>query len=120
MRYTEKYINKFGRNIKIYNSAGELVQELNCLIQPLRYKNKMYMQGTPTDIGYDHSGYCLLIAPASFDTSSMGTDGYLTEGNKQYHIDRMDEIYFGSEIFYIWAVLREKKSDSYPEYNHFR
>lgn len=120
MRYTEKYISKYGRNVKIYNAAGELVQELNCLIQPLRYKNKMYMQGTPTDIGYDYSGYCLLIAPPCFDAASMSESGYLSDGDKQYHVDRCDEIYFGSEKFYIWAVLREKKADGYPEYDHFR
>ncbi|MBR5498145.1 MAG: hypothetical protein IKV76_09230 [Clostridia bacterium] len=120
MLYTEKYINRYGRSVDVCDVRGKVVQKMNCFIQPLRYKNKMYMQDTPTDIGFDHSGYCLLIAPPWFDKTAMGEYGYIVAGNRHYHVDRCDEIYFGSDVLYVWAVLREKNDDSYPVYNHFR
>lgn len=120
MKYPEKFINRYGREIKAYNSDGELTQEVRCFIQPLRYKNKMYTQGTPTDIGYNYSGYYLLIAPAGFDTDIIGDNGYLTDNIKRYHIDRSEKIYFGTSVFYIWAVLREHNDGNYPFYDHFR
>ena len=120
MNYSEKFINKYGRDVETYNEKGILIQKTKCFIQPLRYKNKMYTQGTPTDIGYNYSGYYLLIAPPSFDTETIGNSGYLTDSIKQYHIDRSEKIYYGTQIFYVWAVLREHNDGSYPVYDHFR
>lgn len=120
MKYTEKFINKYGRNIVSYNENDEQVQKTKCFIQPLRYKNKMYTQGTPTDIGYNYSGYYLLIAPSSFDAEAIGSNGYISDDTMKYHIDRSEKIYFGSDVFYIWAVLREHREGCYPVYDHFR
>ena len=119
MNYTEKFINKYGRSAETYDESGNLIQQTKCFIQPLRYKNKMYTQGTPTDIGYNYSGYYLLIAPPSFDAEAIGNRGYLTDNEKQYHIDRSEKIYFSTDVFYVWAVLREHKDGDYPVYNHF-
>lgn len=120
MNYTEKFIAKYGRNVKTFDSNDNNIQKLKCFIQPLRYKNKMYTQGTPTDIGFNYSGYYLLIAPASFNIDKLDENGYLTDDEKKYHIDRSEKVYFGSQIFYIWAVLREHNDGNYPIYNHFR
>lgn len=119
MKYTEKFINKFGREIKACKENGEVLQQFRGMIQPLRYKNKMYLQGTPTDIGYNNSGYYLLIAPASFDSDALQDNDYLTDGRITYHIDRCEKIYFGTEVFYVWAVLREQQTGTYPVYIHY-
>lgn len=118
MKYTEKFINKFGRELKVCKENGDVVQQIKGMIQPLRYKNKMYLQGIPTDIGYNNSGNYLLIAPASFNSELTDVNGYLCDGKITYHIDRCEKIYFGDEVFYVWAVLREHKAGDYPVYDH--
>lgn len=120
MRYSEKFISKYGRPVTICNENDACIQQTKCFIQPLRYKNKMYTQGTPTDIGYNYSGYYLLIAPPDFDADSIGESGYISDGSKQYHVDKSEKIYFGTQVLYIWAVLREHRDGNYPYYDHFR
>lgn len=119
MGYSKKIIKKYGQSVELYDEDDTLIDNTKCFIQPLRYKNKMYTQGTPTDIGYNYSGYYLLIAPPSFDADALGESGYIYDGSKKYHIDRSEKIYFGSDVFYVWAVLREHKDGDYPEYKHF-
>ena len=113
------YIRKFGRNIMLADSVCNVIQQERCILSPLRYKNKMYLEGIPTDIGVNDSGYYLLIAPPSVKLESLGDKGYLCDGERKYHIDRMEKIYFGDEIFYIWAVVKEHTDGKYPQYNHF-
>ena len=37
----------------------------------------------------------------------------------KFHIDRWEKIYFGRNVLYIWAVLKEITTGKYPVYNHF-
>lgn len=113
-------INRFGRKVFLYNGCGELVQEGKCFIQALRYKNKMYTEGTPTDIGINDSGYYLLIGPPGLEIEKISDRGYITDSDKKYHIDRWEKIYLGEDVFYIWAVLKEHTTGCYPVYRHFR
>ena len=109
MRYTEKYINKFGRNIKIYNSAGELVQELNCLIQPLRYKNKLYLSGVPTELGYDGLNKYLLICPPEINIKDIdGINCRLCLGDEAFGVDHYETVYRFGKAFYLWAIIHKE------------
>ncbi len=115
----EKIFKRFGRPVTAYDKNGNIVSAAKCYVQPLRYKNKMYLEGVPTEIGLSDSGYFLLLAPPSFDVTESENDGYLSDGNLKYHIDKCDSIYFGEKICYLWAILRQCYPDTYPVYNHF-
>ncbi len=119
MNFSDKAIKKYGRNIAVFSPSGEEIQHTKCIIQPLRYKNKMYTQGTPTDIGLAQAGYYLLIAPSTLKIDEMGENGYLSDDEKSYHVDRRENVYFGNNVIYVWAILREKHTGNYPAYNHF-
>lgn len=119
MKFSDKAIMKYGRDVTVFNSSGEKIQHTKCIIQPLRYKNKMYTQGTPTDIGLAQAGYYLLIAPSSLDACNIGENGYISDNEKLYHLDRSENVYLGNSIMYIWAILREKNQGDYPVYDHF-
>lgn len=112
-------IKKYGRDVHIFCSAGRQIQSTRCILTPLRYKNKMYLEGIPTDIGIDDSGYYLLIAPSSAFVEKTGDKGYLCDNEKKYHIDRYEKVFFGENVLYFWAVLKEMKKGDYPLYNHF-
>ena len=112
-------MNRFGRPLYLFCSNGKRIQTINCIITPLRYKNKMYLEGVPTDIGIDDSGYYLLLAPSGIMIDKLGDNGYLCDGEKKFHIDRWEKIFFGSSVLYIWAVLKEQTTGNYPVYNHF-
>ena len=79
----------------------------------------MYLEGVPTEIGINDSGYYLLLAPASMQIELMGDKGYISDGEKKYHIDRWEKIWLGEKVVFIWAVLKEHTTGCYPYYNHF-
>ncbi len=112
-------IKKFGRGVSLIDSDGKLIQQEKCILSPLRYKNKMYLEGIPTDIGVNDSGYFLLIAPSSMQLDKIGRKGFVCDGEKKYHIDRMEKMFFGENLLYLWAVVKEHTDGKYPQYNHF-
>ncbi len=115
----ERIISRYGRTVKTVDSCGKEIEEKKCFIQALRYKNKMYLEGVPTEIGINDSGYYLLLAPASMRIDLMGDKGCISDGEKKYHIDRWEKIWLGEKVFFIWAVLKEHTTGCYPYYNHF-
>ena len=104
MKFSDKAIKKYGRKITVYDESDKLLQQTRCIIQPLRYKNKMYTQGIPTEIGLSQSGYYLMIAPSVFDVDSVGETGYISDGNMTYHLDRGEKVYFSDRVLFmpIW------------------
>lgn len=112
-------MNKYGREVHSVNSDGAITGNAKCFIQPLRYKNKMYIEGTPTPVGINDSGYFLFLGPPEFDIESLGEKGYICDGTKRYHIDRTEQIFIKNEPVYIWAVLKEITQGDYPYYDHF-
>lgn len=115
----ERIFKRYGRNIGISDGNGKILDSAKCFVQPLRYKNKMYLEGTPTEIGLNESGYYLFLAPPCFAIDNIGEDDYLTDGTNDYHIDRFEKIYLGEKVHFIWAILRLRFPDTYPAYNHF-
>ena len=112
----ERLFRKFGRNISSVNKKGTILTTEKCFVQPLRYKNKMYIEGTPTEIGINESAYYLFLAPAGFDIDSTSDGGYLTDGTDSYHIDRFEKIYLGDKVYFIWAVIRRRYPDTHLTY----
>ena len=55
-------------------------------IQPLRYKNKMYLYGVNTEIGYNSQGYYLYIGPPEHDLT-VNEDALIIDGDIKYQID---------------------------------
>lgn len=123
MRNRKKFefiINRFGRPASVVTAQGDALPSRRCVIQALRYKNKMYMEGTPTEIGINDAGYYLFLAPADFEIDKAEGGGYISDGEKRYHIDRREALYSGDDKLYIWAILKEERDGGYPVYNHFR
>ena len=114
-----RLLARYGRPASLFDGNGNLLCESKCLIQPLRYKNKLYLEGIPTDIGINEAGCYLFLAPPEFDPGAAGRTGYISDGTNNYHIDRSEKIYFRSNVYFIWAIIRLRIPDAPPNYNHF-
>ena len=99
-----------GRLCQIRSVEGEWHTELyNAVIQPLRYKNKMYLEDKRLDLGVSDMGYYLYIGPPSHDLSELDPNNYIVRSDSHdYFITRAEKVYLGERVFYIWAVLRRK------------
>lgn len=75
-------------------------------LQPLRYKNKMYLGEVTTALGYDNSRKFLLLTPPEIDVSVA--DGYsfsvFLDGS-EYSCDHREIEYLADEKVYAWAVV---------------
>lgn len=83
---------------------------MSAFISPLRYKNKMYLYGVNTEIGYNSEGYYLYVGPPDVDIT-QGTGSYIYCGGKSYRIDRAEKVFKGEDVFYIWAVIRQMEEE---------
>lgn len=100
-------MDRYGRSVTLSTEDGWHSPRFKAFIQPLRYKNKMYLEGSHTPIGIHDPGYYLYIGPAAHDVTRLGEDARLSASSgAQYQIDRAEQVYVGGDALYIWAILR--------------
>lgn len=104
----DKIIQSFGMSVYLKNNADWKSPVFNAFIQPLRYKNKLYMSGDFTPIGRNPQDVYLYIGPKSHDLTALDSSYRICDANANaYMIERAEKIMFKNEIVYIWAIIRK-------------
>ena len=96
---------KYGQEATLTSDAGWSSPIFGAFIQPLRYKNKMYLNGVNTVIGFNSQGHYLYIGPPDHDPGAEGC--HIESNGKKFTVDRCEKVYVKNEIVYIWAIIRE-------------
>lgn len=99
--------DKYGQEIAFKGADGWSTPVFGGFIQPLRYKNKMYLNGVNTVIGFNSQGHYLYIGPPDHDTSQLGREQWIEADSKKFTVDRSEKVYFNNRVVYIWAIIRE-------------
>lgn len=108
-------MERYGRSVSLSTPDGWHSPLYRAFIQPLRYKNKMYLEGSHTEIGLYSPGYYLYIGPAAHDLTRLEADASLhAAGGERYQIDRAEQVFIGEEPLYIWAILRSMTQEVEP------
>ncbi|MBQ8764043.1 MAG: hypothetical protein IJZ07_08065 [Clostridia bacterium] len=102
----ESIFKNYGRPASFVSKEGETIKEMHAFISPLRYKNKMYLYGVNTEIGYNSQGHYLYIGPPDPDLTLASDGECVSCFGEKYRIDRAEKVYKGEEVFYIWAIIR--------------
>ena len=104
-KITGDLIRRFGCSVSVSNGGGSKTHSV--FIQPLRYKNKIYLDGSALTQGmYDGSHY-LLIAPPELELSPPLED-YVIECpsmKKRFTVRKSETYFFMDRPVYLWAVL---------------
>ena len=101
--------SKMGLTLSI-RKGSKTLSEFNALLQPLRYKNKIYLRGVATELGYDSLKKYLLLSPADVDLSGIdGTEVSLYIGNMHLSIDHTETVYLGNEPYYNWSIVSKEE-----------
>ncbi|MCR4924731.1 MAG: hypothetical protein K5917_00420 [Clostridiales bacterium] len=108
-------IKKYGREISVHTPDGWNSKNYKALIQPLRYKNKMYLEGVHTPIGVSHDGYYLYIGVPENDITKLPENSYLRCSDEYYKIDTAEKVFVADKNLYIWAILRSLEGDCVEE-----
>ena len=102
----EAVFRSHGRPAEFVSKNGEVLKNMNAFISPLRYKNKMYLYGVNTEIGYNSQGHYLYIGPPAPDLTAADEGEYVSCMGEKYRIDRAEKVYKKDKPFYIWAIIR--------------
>jgi hypothetical protein len=99
----KKLLSVAGKPIRI--TCGNSDKQVTAIIQPMRYKNKMYLSMGRNHLGFNDNECFLYIGPPDFDFSETSERTVIEDGERSYNVSRADKISLGSETLYIWAVL---------------
>ena len=101
-------INKFGNTVYLTAKGSWQSATFNAFIQPLRYKNKLYMTGDFTPIGRNTNDLYLYLGPKNHNFSDSAENYQIHDSfGNSYIIDRAEPILFKGEVLYIWAIIRK-------------
>lgn len=92
-------------------TVGENSWQINAIIQPMRYKNKLYIEQERTELGFRDTECFLYLGPAEPDFAGLESDTVITAGGKNYNVSRADRISLKGVTQYIWAVLTPRIKD---------
>lgn len=103
-----KILNTYGNTVYISSADGWQSPIFKAFLQPLRYKNKLYQQGSYTPLGINKNNVYLYIGPSTHDLTKLNNSYRIHDkDNKKYTIDRAEKITVKDSVIYIWAVVRQ-------------
>ena len=95
--------------VTVISSKDDDTVQFNAFLQPLRYKNKIYLSGVPTELGYDGMNKYLLLAPPEVDIKYIEDSGYtLFFGSDTFSTDHCEPVYLGKKKLYYWAIVHKE------------
>lgn len=81
-------------------------EEFFGFLQPLRYKNKMYLNGVTTELGYNTTRkYLLISAPDVKLKETERETVIITTADGRYCCDHSETVRFGESACYCWSVI---------------
>jgi len=101
-----RIMERFGRQMRLCLPDGWRSENFGAFLQPLRYKNKMYLGGINTRIGFNREGYYLYLGPPEHDLTQLDRDMWIQCGDERYTVDRAEMVHFGNEKSHVWAIVR--------------
>lgn len=91
------------------SSSPKQSYDFYAFLQPLRYKNKLYLSGVPTELGYDGLNKYLLICSPDIELGNIDGIKYrLCFGENAYGVDHYETVYAQREPLYIWAIVHKE------------
>lgn len=107
----KKYVDKYGTTVSLSSDGKVFGTPYRAFIQPLRYKNKMYLMGVRSKLGWIDQSHYLYIGPAEKDVASLTSAARIRSQNENFYIVKAENVRLGDDIFYNWAVIRAVVED---------
>lgn len=104
-----RLLEHWGQKVQVVTAdeAGNaLVKEGKAFIQPLRYKNKMYLGGNYLPPGYADGGHYLYIGGPKQRIDLAPFDTVVRTAAESYAVKKAEKVCLKDEVLYVWAVLQ--------------
>lgn len=103
-----RLIDRYGRWVTQCGTSFSF----RCILQPMRYKNKMFLDSQYTKLGVVDESCFLYIGPANVPIAESVYPVLYDETGQHYVCVKTETVYFKNEPLYHWAILR---LGAYPE-----
>ena len=90
-----------GQQVEIV--SGGVSNFVYAFLQPLRYKNKMYIELQPSEVGRVDDGCYLYLGPADVEFLA---DDIMHANGRRFVVQRVEKVYLFSKPLYSWATVR--------------
>ena len=100
-----------GLGCEVEVMVGDDQYDIKALVQPMRYKNKMYLEDERTELGTKNGECFLYLGPAEPDFSGKENQTVVRALNRNFSVSRADRITLKGITQYIWAVLTPRIKD---------
>ncbi len=94
-------IKRYGCSVKLV--TGEKTVNTKAFVEPLRYKNKVYVGGQYHRLGFKRSEKYLYIGSPEFKLSENLT--VIEMNGQKYIVKRCETYYADDRSVYVWAIL---------------
>ena len=102
-------LEKRGVKLRIFYDPTKENIEFYAFLQPLRYKNKMYLSHKPTELGFDTLQKYLLITLPEVPLDIIDDTLYRLYMDDVYlKVDHCEKVYFGKEPYYYWSIVSKE------------
>lgn len=112
MRISEKFksfLEKAGEKTNVV--IGQESNMTYALIEPMRYKNKLYLEMPRDILGFTDKECFLYLGPSDVDFVGAENDTVIRTVSKAFNVTRADRLMVAGEPQYIWAVLTPRVKD---------
>lgn len=96
-----KSIQTYGEDIAVINDDDMV--STRAFVEPLRYRNKIYIGGGYRTLGMKHSEKYLYIGIP--DVPLVKNKTIIERKDKKYLVKRVERYYVGEQIAYTWGIL---------------
>lgn len=107
MKDFEYLFKKYAQPVMVQDGSFKTA-EYKAFVQPLRYKNKMYLSGYYSEMGHYGEGYYLYVGPASVPLKDLSATAILKSNGINYNIYRTEMVTFKNSGVYVWAIIKEE------------
>ena len=101
MPYVIKSIQTYGEDITVINDEDTVLAR--AFVEPLRYRNKIYIAGEYRTLGVKHSEKYLYIGIP--DITLVENKTIVKRKDNEYLVKRVERYYVGEPIAYTWGIL---------------
>ncbi len=107
----KKLLNRYGQTVFAETESGERSVNYKAFVQPVRYKNKMYLNAVESPIGTVSENYYLYVGPYDVQLTAINEPVSINTAIMRCTVERAECVFLDDEILYIWAILRRVIED---------
>ena len=96
-----KSIQTYGEDVTVINNDDTVLAR--AFIQPLRYRNKIYVGGEYRNLGMEYSEKYLYVGIP--DIPLVENKTIIERKDEKYFVKRVERYYVKEQVAYTWAIL---------------